>query len=163
MGLLLSVGLSPFAFAQENETGGTVEAAAETTPAPALYERLGGVYAIAAVVDDFIERLLANDTLNANPKISEARVKVPKAGLKFQVTALVSQVTGGPHTYEGRSMKDAHAHLDITESEWSAMAADFKKSLDAFNVPESMQSELFAIVEMTKPDIVKSEGETLGK
>lgn len=155
-GLLLGVGLSPFAFGQENETGVQIETAAETTPAPTLYERLGGVYAIAAVVDDFIERLLVNDTLNANPKISMARTSVPKAGLKFQVTALVCQVTGGSHKYEGRSMKDAHAHLDITETEWAAMAADFKKSLDAFNVPEPMQAELFAIVGTTKPDIVKA-------
>jgi hypothetical protein len=48
-----------------------------------LYERLGGVYSIATVVDDFIERLLVNDTLNANPAISEARGSRPKAGLKF--------------------------------------------------------------------------------
>ena len=53
-----------------------------------LYDRLGGVYSIATVVDDFVERLLVNDTLNANPAISEARARVPKAGLKFQVTAL---------------------------------------------------------------------------
>ncbi len=49
---------------------------------PSLYNRLGGVYAIATVVDDFIERLLVNDTLNANPAIKAARDRVPKAGLK---------------------------------------------------------------------------------
>lgn len=59
-----------------------------------LYERLGGVYSIATVVDDFIERLLVNDVLNANPAIKEARMRVPKAGLKFRVTALVCQATG---------------------------------------------------------------------
>ena len=69
------------------------------TKAPAeqpksLYDRLGGVYSIATVVDDFVERLLVNDTLNANPAISEARARVPKAGLKFQVTALVCEVHG---------------------------------------------------------------------
>jgi hemoglobin len=122
-----------------------------------LYERLGGVYNIATVVDDFIERLLINDILNANPAIDEARKRVPKAGLKFQVTALVCQATGGPEQYAGRSMKDSHAHLKITESEWQAMAADFKKTLDKFEVPEKEQSELFAIVESTKPDIVISE------
>src|SRR4029450_10674969 len=50
---------------------------------PSLYERLGGVYSIATVVDDFIERLLIDATLNANPAISEARARGPKAGLKF--------------------------------------------------------------------------------
>src|ERR1043165_10147511 len=76
-----------------------------------LYERLGGVYAIATVVDTFIEKLLVNDVLNANPAIAEARARVPKAGLKFHVTALVCQVTGGPQLYAGRATKEAHPEL----------------------------------------------------
>src|SRR5215510_15914876 len=77
--------------------------------APSLYDRLGGAYSIATVVDDFIERLLVNDTLNANPAINEARKRVPKAGLKFHVTTLVCQATGGPCKYVGRDMKTSHA------------------------------------------------------
>ncbi len=134
--------------------GSAAHAQTEEKAEPSLYERLGGVYNIAAVVDDFIERLLVNDTLNANPAIDEARTRVPKAGLKFQVTAMVCQATGGPEQYTGRSMKDSHAHLNITESEWQAMAADFKKTLDKFEVPAKEQSELIALVESTKPDIV---------
>jgi hemoglobin len=119
-----------------------------------LYDRLGGVYAIATVVDDFIERLLVNDILNANPAIKEARDRVPKAGLKYRVTELVCQVTGGPQKYSGRSMKDSHKHLNITEKEWDAMAADFKVTLDKFKVPAKEQNELFAIVGTTRGDIV---------
>lgn len=119
-----------------------------------LYERLGGVYAIATVVDDFIERLLVNDVLNANPAINEARKRVPKAGLKFHVTALVCQVTGGPQQYTGRTMKESHKHLNITEKEWQAMASDFKKTLDSFKVPEKEQQEIFTIIGSTKGDIV---------
>jgi hemoglobin len=126
---------------------------------PSLYERLGGVYNIATVVDDFIERLYVNDILNANPKIKEARDRVPKAGLKFRVTALVSQVAGGPEKYTGRSMKEAHQHLNITEKDWKAMSADFKKALDKYKVPEREQKELIAIVEGTKKDIVIAKGE----
>ena len=125
-----------------------------TEPAPSLYERLGGVYSIATVVDDFIERVLVNDALNANPAIDEARVRVPKAGLKFHVTAMVCQATGGPESYTGRTMLKAHEHLSITEAEWDAMLSDFKGSLDHFKVPEAEQAELFAIVESTKGDIV---------
>lgn len=121
-----------------------------------LYDRLGGVYNIATVVDDFIERVLADDVLNANPAIKAARERVPKAGLKFQVTALVCQATGGPQVYAGRSMKEAHRHLNITEAEWQALARDFKMSLDKFKVPEREQKELFAIVATTKQDIVVS-------
>jgi hemoglobin len=121
-----------------------------------LYERLGGVYNIATVVDDFIERLLVNATLNANPAISEARGRVPKAGLKFHVTALVCEVTGGPCKYTGRSMKESHDRLNINEAQWQAMVADFRKTLDKFKVPAKEQDELVAIVESTKKDIVKA-------
>lgn len=127
----------------------------QPTPKP-LYERLGGVYAIATVVDDFIERLLVNDTLNANPAIKEARERVPRAGLKYQVTSLVCQLAGGPQKYAGRGMKEAHVHLHITEKEWDAMVADFKKTLDAFKVPEKEQAELFGAVGAAKGDIVET-------
>jgi hemoglobin len=119
-----------------------------------LYDRLGGVYPIAVVVDDFIERLLVDDTLNANSAIRHARERVPKQGLKFQVTALVCQVTGGPCKYSGRDMKAAHAHLNISEKEWQAMLADFRKTLEKLNVPVGEQGELIAIVNSTKADIV---------
>jgi len=137
----------------------SVRIAAQTKAAAeqpkSLYERLGGVYSIATVVDDFIERLLVDDTLNANPAIKEARARVPKAGLKFHVTALVCEVTGGPCKYAGRTMKDAHAHLNINEAQWDAMVADFRKTLDKFKVPAKEQEELIAIVGSTKKDIVK--------
>jgi hemoglobin len=120
----------------------------------ALYDRLGGVYNIATVVDDFIERLLVNDTLNANPAISLARSRVPKAGLKFQVTALVCEVTGGPCKYAGRAMKESHQQLNITEGQWRAMVIDFQKTLDNFKVPAKEQEELIIIVGSTKKDIV---------
>ena len=120
-----------------------------------LYERLGGVYAVATVVDDFIERLLVNNTLNANPAIKAARDRVPKAGLKFQVTALVCHLAGGPQNYAGRSMKESHVHLHITEGQWDAMVADFKVTLAKFKVPEKEQAELFAAVGAAKPDIVE--------
>jgi hemoglobin len=126
--------------------------------APSLYDRLGGVYAIAAVVDDFIERLLVNKTLNANPRINEARARVPKQGLKYHVTAFVCHATGGPCVYTGRDMKPSHAHLNITGKEWRAMVTDFRKTLDKFKVPKKEQDELVALVGTTKPDIVMAEG-----
>ena len=123
---------------------------------PSLYERLGGVYNIATVVDDFIERLLVNATLNANPAINEARRRVPKAGLKFHVTALVCAATGGKCVYTGRPMTESHEKLNISQAEWDAMVADFKATLDRFNVPHREQQELITIVGSTKNDIVRS-------
>jgi hemoglobin len=136
--------------------GGVVGRTARAQEKPrSLYARLGGVYSIATVVDDFIERLLVNRTLNANPAINEARARVPKAGLKFQVTALVCEATGGPCKYTGRAMKESHQHLNITPAEWDAMVADFKMTLDKFKVPQTEQQELIAIVGGTKKDIVR--------
>ena len=135
-------------FAQEHP-----KAQASTQEKP-LYDRLGGVYAVASVVDAFIEKLLVNDVLNANPAIKEARDRVPKAGLKHRVTELVCQVTGGPEKYNGRTMKDSHAHLNITEGEWQAMVSDFVSTLNEFKVPEKEQKELLDIVGSTKKDIV---------
>ncbi len=149
---VLSLGCGP---AQTTEQPAE-EAQAQEQLEPSLYDRLGGVYNIATVVDDFIERLSVNEILNANPAIKEARERVPKAGLKFRVTALVCQATGGPENYTGRSMKEAHQHLNITEEEWQAMMADFKETLDKFQVPENEQNELFDIMESTKGDIVIS-------
>ena len=124
------------------------------TPKPSLYERLGGAYPIAVVVDDFVERLLVDETLNANPAINEARARVPKAGLKFHVTSLVCQATGGPQVYTGRTMKEAHAHLRITEKEWDEMVRVFVGVLDKYKVPKAEQGELLQIVGGTKGDIV---------
>jgi len=121
---------------------------------PSLYDRLGGVYPIAAVVDDFIERVYADATLNANPAIAKARSEVRKPGLKVHVVNLVCQVTGGPGKYTGKDMKESHAAFHITPKEWEALLVDFRASLDKFKVPAGEQQELVAIVESTKPDIV---------
>lgn len=124
---------------------------------PSLYDRLGGVYNIAAVVDAFIEKLYVNDTLNDNPKIKEARERTPKAGLKYRVTSFVAEASKGPEKYTGRTMRESHKDLGITEKEWDAMASDFKKTLDEFNVPEREQKELFELVGAVKGDILQAE------
>ena len=122
--------------------------------APSLYDRLGGLYPISAVVDDFIDRIYVNATLNTNPAIGNARNALRKPGLKVHVATLVCQVTGGSCKYVGKAMKESHAGFHITQKEWDAMLVDFRASLDKFKVPAAEQGELFAIVESTKPDIV---------
>lgn len=120
----------------------------------ALYDRLGGVYNIATVVDDFIDRIMVDPRLNANPHVDEAHHRVTPAGFKFLVTELVCQATGGPQQYSGRPMGDSHRHLLITPQEWQAFLDDFQQTLDTFNVPQPEQAELFAIVESTREAIV---------
>ena len=122
---------------------------------PNLYERLGGVYAIATVVDDFIERIMIDSRLNANPKVDEAHHRVSKAGFKYLVTEQVCWAAGGPQRYTGRSMRDSHADLDITEFEWQAFLDDLRQTFDKFEIPTAERAELLAIVESTKSDIVR--------
>ncbi len=119
-----------------------------------LYDRLGGLKGITVVVDDFINRLVVNQELNKNPAIDAGRKASPAPYLKFQVSQMVCEATGGPCKYTGKTMRESHAHLNISEKEWSVMAQQFKKSLDQFKVPAAEQKELFDIVGSTKPDIV---------
>jgi len=121
---------------------------------PSLYERLGGVYSIATVVDDLIDRVMADPRLNANPLVNEAHHRVPPAGFKYLVTEMVCWAAGGPQRYTGRSMRESHQHLKITAAEWEAFLDDFQHTLDKFHVPEAEQDELKAIVASTRGDIV---------
>ena len=121
---------------------------------PTLYNRLGGVYSIATVVDDFIDRIMKDPRLNVNPAVDEAHHKVPPAGFKYLVTEMVCWASGGPQKYTGRSMLESHKELNITPKEWDAFMDDFKQTLDKFKVPAAEQAELRAIVDSTYGDIV---------
>ena len=121
---------------------------------PSLYDRLGGVYNIATVVDGLIDRVMADPRLNANPRVDEAHHRVSAAGFKYFVTELVCSASGGPQTYSGRSMGDAHRHLMITDEEWRAFIDDLQQTFVTFQVPQPEQRELVAIVESTKEAIV---------
>jgi hemoglobin len=125
-----------------------------TETAQSLYDRLGGVYAIAVVVDDFIDRVMGDDRLNANPRVDEAHHRVSPQGFKYYVTEMLCWAAGGPQTYSGRSMLDSHRELRITADEWAAFMDDLDQSLNRFAVPEPERGEVVAIVESTKPEIV---------
>jgi hemoglobin len=121
---------------------------------PSLYDRLGGLYNIAVVVDDFIDRVMGDPRLNANPRVDEAHHRVSPQGFKYYVTEMLCWAAGGPQTYSGRTMGDTHRHLMITDEEWEAFMEDLQQSLDKFEVPQPEQGEVKAIVESTKEAIV---------
>ena len=106
------------------------------------------------MVDDFIDRVMTDVRLNANPRVDEAHHRVSPAGFKYLVTEMVCQATGGPQSYSGRAMGDSHRHLMITPDEWEAFLDDFRHTLNKFGVPQSEQDELKAIVESTRAAIV---------
>ena len=123
-----------------------------------VYDRLGGLAPISVVVSDFIDALMPDSMLNANPAIDAARKRVPAPYLKYHVTALVCQATGGPCQYHGRGMKESHAHLNITEQEWDRMVTIFKEVLAKHDVPAKETQELLDIVGSTRAEIVAPGG-----
>jgi hemoglobin len=121
---------------------------------PSLYDRLGGAYNIAPVVDELINKVMSDPRLNANPRVDEAHHRVSPAGFKYFVTELVCREAGGPQTYSGRSMGDSHRHLRITDEEWEAFMDDWGQTADKFGIPQPERGELQAIIESTKESIV---------
>jgi hemoglobin len=126
-----------------------------------LYDRLGGVYSIATVVEDLIDRVMADPRLNANPLVDEAHHKVPPAGFKYLVTEMLCGAAGGPQRYSGRTMEDSHRHLVITPGEWEAFMDDVQTTLDKFSVPPAEQAEVKALVESTRAAIVAPSAESV--
>jgi len=145
MALLFAIPLLGIGFAYADNEAGDKKS---------LYSRLGGLQPISVVVSDFIDVIVVDDALNANPAIDAARKVVPAPYLKYQVTAMVCNATGGSCQYQGRTMKDAHAHLNITEKDWQRMEVLLKSVLDKHGVAEKEQQELMEIVGSTKADIV---------
>lgn len=113
-----------------------------------LYERLGGLPAIQAVVDDFIANVAADNRINKR----FANADIPK--LKKNLVDQVCQATGGPCRYTGLSMKEAHKGMKITEAEFNALVEDLVKSLDKFKVPAKEKNELLTALAGMKGDIV---------
>ncbi len=121
---------------------------------PSLYDRLGGVYSIATVVDDFIDRIMVDPRLNANPLVDEAHHRVPPAGFKYLGYGRPTKIHGKVDGDRDGLLVDSHAHLKITGKEWEAFLDDFQQTLDRFAVPAEEQAQLKAIVNSTRADIV---------
>jgi hemoglobin len=113
---------------------------------PTLYERLGGIFAIAAVVDHFSDRLLQNPTIvEATPELKEwhtvtYRARLP--GLKWLRTLWVAAAAGGPFPYTCRELRDAHFDLRIPPAVFDAVAEELRLTLEHFRVPAREQGEV---------------------
>ncbi len=154
----------PAAFQPAPPLGEKGAPAAANKPAPAaapspaktgtLYERLGGMAAISAVVEDFAGNCLADPRINKKFARSDANRLV--ANLKD----FVCNATGGPCVYKGLSMKESHKHMRVTGGEFSALVEDLVKSLDKFRVEEREKNELLGALAGLKADIVKVKYDT---
>jgi len=116
-----------------------------------LYERLGGYNAIAAVVDDFVGRLVADKQFE---RFFAGHSTDSKKRIRQHIVDQFCAAAGGPCIYTGRTMKDSHAGLGITEADWDAAAKHLVATLDKFKVPEAEKKDLLAFVTSLKADIV---------
>lgn len=117
-----------------------------------LYQRLGGYDAIAAVVDDFVGRLIQD------PQFSRffAGLSVDsKKRVRQHIVDQFCAAAGGPCLYTGRDMKTSHTGLGITEADWNAAAKHLVATLDKFKVPQKEKDELLGFVSGLKKDIVE--------
>jgi len=122
-----------------------------------LYERLGGVYAISAVVDHFSDQLLKNPKIvNANPELKEwhtVKYRERLAGLKFLRTLWMCAVAGGPFEYTGQPLHDAHFKLHIPPNVFDEVSAELGRTLDHFKVPAREKTEALAAFNGQKGDV----------
>jgi hemoglobin len=115
---------------------------------PTLYERLGGIFNIAAVISAFSDRLLENPKIvDANPELHEwhtvtYHTRMP--GLKWGRTWWLAMKAGGPFLYTGRELRDAHWDLKISPEVFDEVAAELARTLDDFKVPEREKGEVLA-------------------
>jgi len=127
-------------------------AMAQAKKEKSLYQRLGGYDALAAVVDDFIGRL-----------VSDARFEKFFTGFSVDSKKRIRQhlldqlcvATGGPCVYMGRDMKTTHQGLGLTEEDWNAAAGHLVESLDKFKVGKREKNEVLTFVSSLKKDIVE--------
>jgi len=118
-------------------------------PKPPLYQRLGGLPAITAVVDDFVGNVAHDRRINR----FFANANVPR--LKFLLVQQICQATGGPCIYTGRDMKSTHRGMGISGRHFNALVQDLGRTLRKFKVPAREQRELVAALAPLKKDIVE--------
>jgi hemoglobin len=139
-------------------------------PEASLYERLGGVFAIAAVIDHFSDAIVRNPIVgqgSANPALREWHThnlgRLP--GLKFMRTLWVCNVAGGPFEYAATrpgstplGLEEAHRELRISPDEFDEVAAELARTLDVVKVPEAEKAEVLAAFAAHKGEVTQGYG-----
>jgi hemoglobin len=115
---------------------------------PSLYEQLGGMANIEAVVGNFYDRILADESLRP----SFANIDMDQ--LRRHQTRFLSFALGGPNQYTGRNMRQAHEGLGITEKQFNAVAGHLTESLATFDVPAGLIDEVIGHVATLKDEVV---------
>ena len=137
----------------------------QTVPEKSLYERLGGVFVIAAVVDHFSDALVKNPIVgqtSQNPRLREWHTKSLERlpGLKFMRTLWVCNISGGPFQYTATKpgktplgLEEAHRDLRISPAEFDEVAAELGRTLDFAKVPKREKDEVLAAFAAHKNEV----------
>jgi len=132
-----------------------------------LYDRLGGVFAIAAVIDHFSDAVVRNPIVgqrSANQALREWHTnnlgRLP--GLKFMRTLWVCDVAGGPFQFSATrpgstvlGLEEAHRNLRISPAEFDEVAAELGRTLDSFEVPEQEKGEVLGAFAAHKDEVTE--------
>jgi hemoglobin len=141
------------------EVAAQAEAGTPEGAEASLYERLGGIFAIAAVVDRFSDAIITNPKLNENPALkawneNEAATRLP--GLKFGRTQWIAALAGGPYDYTGLPLSEAHTRFHLTAEEFAEVGAEIVRALEYYQVPEREKQELVDAYMTAMSDVVTS-------
>jgi len=134
--------------ASDTMAASSTAAAADTSASRSLYDRLGGKSAITAVVDTFVARVAADDRINAFFR------GIDITHLEQMLTEQICSASGGPCTYTGKSMREVHTGMNLTDDHFNALVSDLVAALNRYNVPAREQSDLLVALSALKPDIV---------
>jgi hemoglobin len=158
----LALAAAPITLARGNNAYAQAQ---QTKPDKSLYERLGGVFAIAAVVDHFSDAVVKNPVVgqkSKNPRLKEWHTKnlTRLPGLKFQRTLWVCNVSGGPFQFTATKpgttplgLEEAHRDLRISPAEFDEVAAELGRSLDFAKVPKREKAEVLAAFAAHKDEV----------
>ena len=123
-------------------------------PDQTLYERLGGMNAIAMVVDRFSDEIVKNAKLNVNPALNAWNQTGQLPGLKFMRTLWLCKAAGGPFQYTGKAMGEAHKDLHIKPEEFDEVGVEIASALDHFNVPAREKQEVLAAIGARRAEVI---------
>lgn len=124
-----------------------------------LFDRLGGFFGIAAVVDNFSDAILVNPVLNQNPALAawnqnEAPTRLP--GLKFGRTMWIAAMVGGPIKYTGLPLEQAHDRFNMTPAEFAEVGSEIVKALQAAGVSQADIDLTVCIYQTSMDEVVDS-------
>ena len=121
-----------------------------------LYERLGGVDGITAAIRAVEDRSVKDD------RISQKFAKTNQDRLTTELVDKLCDITGGPCTYTGRDMREAHANMGLTNGEFDAFMEDLGAVLDGFKIGKTEQEEVLSLLWRMRTEIVEVDSSQVG-